>query len=72
MLIETLIYGLAFAYVCCGGAVAVAFLTFGLDRIDPSARGGYAFRPLLVPGLMLLWPLVLEKWRRRISASTEL
>ena len=28
----------------------------------PSARGAYAFRPLLVPGLILLWPLVLWRW----------
>jgi hypothetical protein len=71
MLIGTLIYWLAFTYVCCGGAVAAAFLAFGLDRIDPSARGGLAFRPLLVPGLVLLWPLVLVKWRHHVTTSTE-
>lgn len=71
MLIGTLIYWLAFAYATCGGAVAVAFLAFGLDRVDPSARGGYAFRPLLVPGLIILWPLVLVQWRRRVAASME-
>ena len=67
-----LIYWLAMSYLCCGGAVAVAFLAFGLDQIDPSARGGYTFRPLLVPGLVLLWPLVLVAWRRRFNTSTEL
>lgn len=53
----------ATAYAAAGGAVAAAFLLFGLDRVDPAARGAYAFRPLLVPGLMLLWPLVLWRWR---------
>ena len=72
MVIGNVIYWLALTYIWCGGAVAVAFLAFGLDRIDPSARGGYAFRPLLVPGLMLLWPLVLATWRQRLSASAEL
>jgi hypothetical protein len=71
MVIGTLIYWLAVGYVYCGGAVAVAFLAFGLDRIDPSARGAYTVRPLLVPGLMLLWPLVLAIWRQRLNASTE-
>jgi hypothetical protein len=71
MVIGTLIYWLAAGYVCCGGAVAVAFLSLGLDRIDPSARGAYTVRPLLVPGLMLLWPLVLVIWCRRLTAATE-
>ena len=71
MIVGTAIYWLVIAYICCGGAVAVAFLLVGLDRIDASARGAHAFRPLLVPGLVLLWPLVLVEWRRRNTASTE-
>jgi hypothetical protein len=51
-------------YGAAGFGVAVAFLLFGLERAAPSARGAYAFRPLLVPGLMLLWPLVLWRWLR--------
>ena len=72
MIVGTAIYWLAVGYICCGGAVAVAFLLFGLDRIDASARGAYAFRPLLVPGLVLLWPLILVEWRRRLDTPTEL
>ena len=45
-----------------GFAVALAFLFYGFDRIDPSAHDAYAVRPLLVPGLMLLWPLVIWRW----------
>jgi hypothetical protein len=45
-----------------GLAVAIAFLLVGIDRIDPAARGAWAFRPLLVPGIVLLWPLVLARW----------
>jgi hypothetical protein len=70
-MIGTLIYWVAVAYACCGAFAAAAFLAFGIDRIDPAARGGYAFRPLLVPGLILMWPLVLVKWRRRIATSVE-
>lgn len=44
-----------------GAAVALYFLTFGIDRIDENARGAYVFRPLLIPGVLLIWPLVL--WR---------
>ena len=57
-----LVLGLS-AYAALGAGVAAAFLLFGIERVDPAARGAYAFRPLLVPGLMLLWPLVLCRWR---------
>ncbi len=46
----------------CGAIVAVLFLLFGIDRVDATARGAHAFRPLLLPGLMLLWPVVLRRW----------
>ncbi|MEO1469295.1 MAG: hypothetical protein AAFV86_09570 [Pseudomonadota bacterium] len=52
------------AWAWAGGAVAAAFLLVGLDRVEPSARGAYAFRVLLIPGLVLLWPLVLWRWWR--------
>ena len=50
-------------YLAIGAVVAAAFLLFGLDRIDPRARGAYLFRPMIAPGLILLWPLVLPRWR---------
>ncbi len=52
----------ATAYLAAGFGVGLAFLIFGLDRVDPAARGAYAFRPLMLPGLMLLWPLVVWRW----------
>lgn len=45
-----------------GAVVALAFLTFGMDRIDEDADGAYIFRPLLIPGILLIWPLVLWRW----------
>jgi hypothetical protein len=45
-----------------GLIVAAAFLSFGIDRIDHAAVGAYAFRPLLIPGIILLWPLVAWRW----------
>ena len=45
-----------------GAAVAAVFLTIGIDRIDEDARGAYVFRPLLIPGVLLIWPLVLWRW----------
>jgi hypothetical protein len=57
-----LLYRLTLAYAGIGLAVALAFVLVGLDRIDPAARGALAFRPLLLPGATLLWPLVLMRW----------
>ena len=54
-------------YATAGLLVGLAFLFRGLDRVDPAARGAYAFRPLLLPGLALLWPLVLWRWRQRAA-----
>lgn len=45
-----------------GLIIAVAFLAYGIDRVDESAVGAYAFRPLLIPGLVILWPLVVWRW----------
>lgn len=53
------------AYGAIGAVVAAAFLLFALDRLDPLAHGAYAFRPLLIPGLVMLWPLVAVCWTFR-------
>jgi hypothetical protein len=45
-----------------GLIVAIAFLLLGFDKVDPGARGAYAVRPLLLPGLILLWPIVIWRW----------
>ncbi|MTH96164.1 hypothetical protein [Roseibium sp. RKSG952] len=49
-------------YLLAGLVVAAFFLGVGIDRVDPSARGAFVFRPLLIPGICLLWPLVLIRW----------
>ena len=50
------------AWAWAGLAVAAVFLLWGIDRVEANARGAHAFRPLLVPGIVLLWPLVLARW----------
>lgn len=51
-------------YGAAGLAAAAVFLLWGIDRVDPTAAGAYAFRPLLIPGIVLLWPAVLLRWAR--------
>ncbi len=59
------------AWLLAGLCVGVAFLVFGLDGTDAAARGAYGFRPLLLPGLVLLWPLVVWRWLDRPSPTRE-
>jgi hypothetical protein len=64
----TILVALGQAWLLAGLGVGVAFLLFGLDRVDAAARGAYGFRPLLLPGLVLLWPLVVWRW---LDAATQ-
>lgn len=65
-----LLYVLVQLYALLGAAVAVWFLVAHLERVAPAAMGAYAFRPLLIPGLILLWPLVLWRIRTQAAAAT--
>ena len=56
------IIGFVRVWFMIGGVVAAVFLIIGIDRIDEDARGAYVFRPLLVPGILLIWPMVLWRW----------
>lgn len=49
-------------WLSIGAVVAAVFLTIGIDRIDEDARGAYIFRPLLVPAVLLIWPIILRRW----------
>jgi hypothetical protein len=49
-------------YLAIGVVLGVAFLFVGIGRVDAAARGAFAFRPLLLPGLTLLWPFVAVRW----------
>ena len=53
------------AYVGAGVVFAAAFAARGVSRVDVRAAGaGWGFRLLIVPGAVLLWPLLLRLWWR--------
>lgn len=53
------------AYALAGIAFAFAFVTVGVTRLDPAARGtSWIFRALILPGSAALWPLLVVKWAR--------
>ena len=63
MAIARIVIMIVEVWLALGLAIAIAFLLAGLERQEPSARGSHAFRILLVPGMAMLWPLVLARWR---------
>ncbi len=61
---ETIVTGLGL-YSAAGLVFAILFVSLGLGRVDPAARGAkLSVRALLVPGSMLLWPLMAVIWLR--------
>ena len=56
---------LAGAYVAAGVVFAVAFVGWGVQQVDPAAKGApLGFRLLILPGSAALWPLLLRRWMR--------
>ncbi len=56
-------------YAALGLAFALAFVSFGVQEIDPEAkRTRLGFRLLIIPGVMAFWPMLLRRWA---SGATE-
>ena len=60
------------AYLVLGASFAIWFAARGAGRLDPVAvRGSVGFRTLILPGAVLLWPLLLLRVRRAGPAPPE-
>jgi hypothetical protein len=54
-----------YAYAAIGLVFAIAFVAFGISRVDPIAHGsGLVFRMAVLPGVAALWPIMLRQWTR--------
>ena len=52
-------------YAAAGLLFALPVLAWGLPRIDTAARGTrLAFRLIILPGAIALWPVLLRQWLR--------
>ena len=61
--VAELVVGLVGLYASAGLFFSVPFVTFGITRIDPLGAGSpWTFRLLIVPGVVLFWPLLLVRW----------
>ena len=56
---------LAGAYVAAGVVFGAAFVSWGVQRVDPAAKDApLGFRLLILPGSAAMWPLLLRRWMR--------
>ncbi len=59
---ETVVVAVS-AYLACGLLFGLAFVTAGVGRVDPAARGtSVGFRLLILPGTAALWPFLAARW----------
>jgi hypothetical protein len=66
---EFFVAGLA-VYGLAGAVFAIAFVLFGIHRVDPVAEHSpIGFRLIVIPGAAALWPLLLTRWFRVVSGS---
>ena len=63
---------LLIAYVAMGCTFAIAFVTAGIHRMDPQAKGaGLGFRAIVLPGAAALWPWLLYRWLQSTRDTDE-
>lgn len=50
-------------YAALGFVFALAFVSVGVARMDPEAKGTkLGFRVIIIPGVVAFWPLLLRRW----------
>ena len=60
---------IAVVYLLLGVLFVIPFLMKGLTKVDKGALGStVGFKIIIVPGVIVLWPLMLRKW---LAASRE-
>jgi hypothetical protein len=59
-------------YLISGFVFAIPFAFVGVDKIDPhAAHGTWGFRLLIMPGTILLWPLLARRWFKGVHEPPE-
>jgi len=68
--IAEMILSAAGLYFGAGLVFALAFLAFGLRRVDAvAADGSSGFKALIFPGIVGLWPIVLLLWLNALATG---
>jgi hypothetical protein len=55
-------------YLALGVLFVIPFLIKGLTKVDEGAHGGtMGFKIIIIPGVIVFWPVLLRKWIRQIE-----
>lgn len=72
MLAAQVILVLVALYLAVGLIFGVVFITIGVGRIDPAARGSSPiFRLLILPGSIAVWPHLFRRWFFRAGSISD-
>jgi hypothetical protein len=66
--VATILLGAFVLYAALGLATALAFVIFGVTRVQ-DAPVTIGARVLIFPGAAALWPFVLARWRKSRSVQ---
>lgn len=56
---------MAALYLVAGVLFAVFFLSNGIKKVDPTTNGSsLGFRIIILPGIIVLWPVLLHQWMK--------
>jgi hypothetical protein len=65
MFIVAVIFTLVAVYLAAGIGIRHPFVTKGVTQIDEGAAGSkWGFRIIIIPGVMVFWPMLLKKWMK--------
>ncbi len=57
-------------YLICGIIFTFFFIPMGLKKIDEDVPGSsWGFRIIIIPGCILLWALLLNKWLHAVKTK---
>lgn len=63
MTIVTIILYIVAVYVALGVLFMIPFIIKGVKKIDEGAHGGsIGFRIIIIPGVIVFWIVLLNKW----------
>jgi hypothetical protein len=71
-MIATVFLMLLAIYLLLGLVFSIPFVIAGVGKIDLHAKhGSWGFRILIIPGSVMLWPLLARRWIRGIHEPPE-
>jgi hypothetical protein len=55
-------------YLLSGVLFVIPFLMKGLTKVDEGAHGGsIGFKLIIIPGVIVFWPVLLKNWIKKIN-----